>query len=88
MPLLMKMKKKTKIVSANLSDLAIVIYRNLDKIKSKGWFSQFVSEKLIDTYAKDFEKKALTELLHDKTKKRNDMDDEIKIIVKKIKKIK
>lgn len=81
-------RQKPRIVSANLSELAMVIYENLNKIRNKGWFSEWVSEKLIRDFAKDFEKKALTWLLNDRQGKRDKLEKEIEQIANKIKKVK
>lgn len=80
--------KKTKIVSGNLNEIATLIYRKLYKVKDKGWFSKFISEKLIEEYGTNFTKKVLTEQLHTKTKERNKLDDEVKRIAKKLMKVK
>jgi len=80
-------KNKTTIVSANLTDLAIILYHKVNRIRPKGWFSKFVSEKLVEQYYKDFEKTILVEELNKKTKNRNILDVEIQKIGKRIKKI-
>ena len=74
------------IVSASLSDLARVIYKKLNKVRHKGWFSRFVSEQLVEHFSKNFEKKILTENLVEITKNRNKLEKQISQVVKKLKK--
>lgn len=76
------------IVSASLSDLGRVIYKKLNKLRHKGWFSKFVSEQLIDHYGKEFEKKINTEYLVELQVKRNKLEKEIDQVVKKLKRLK
>ena len=76
------------IVSASLSDLGRVIYKKLNKLRPKGWFSRFVSEQLVEHYGKDFEKKINTEYLVELQVKRNRLEKEIDKVVKKLKRLK
>ena len=73
------------IVSANLEKLAKKIYKQVNKIRKKGWFSKDMSEFLIKKYA---DKKMMIEELNELTKDRNKLDDEIKDLAKKINKTK
>ena len=73
------------IVSANVERVAKKIYKQVSKLRKKGWFSQDITEFLIKKYA---DKKMLIAELNERTKDRNKLDDEIKEIVKKIKNLK
>ncbi len=82
------MKQKSRRTSANLSEIAFIIYSKLERVRPYGWFSKFVSDKLVEHYYKDFEKKILTEHLVELQQKRNKFDEECKKIVKKLKRLK
>ncbi len=82
------MKQKSRRTSANLSDIAFIIFKKLEKTKPYGWFSKFVSEKLVEHYHKDFELKINIEYLNDITNKRNKLDEEIQRVKKKIRRCK
>lgn len=69
------------IVSANLERLAKKVYKDINKIRKKGWFSKDVSEFLIKQYG---DKKMLIAELNELTKERNKLDDKIKELAKKI----
>ena len=73
------------IVSANIEKTAKKLYKQVSKLRKKGWFSQDISEFLIKKYA---DKKMLIAELNELTKIRNKLDDEIKEIAKKINKLK
>ncbi len=68
-----------------LNTVSYSIYKRLLIHKQYGWLSDFVSKQIIDHYAKDFEKKVLTEQLVETTKQRNKLDKEIEALAKKIK---
>ena len=76
---------KSRRTSANLNDIAFIIYTKINKLRPYGWFSRFVSEQLVEHYYKDFEKKINIEYLCEITKERNKLDKEIQQIQKKIK---
>ena len=82
------MKPKFKIVSVSLSPLARTVFEELNRIKSYGWFTEFVNKELIETYLPDMEGKVLKELIMQKQRDRDKLDDEIMAIANKLKKIK
>ena len=82
------MKKKSRpIVSANLSEIAFLIYKKVNRVRDKGWFSKFVSESLVDKYGKDFEQNINKDFLVELQERRNKIEEEIKKVVEKLRKV-
>lgn len=81
------MAKKHKI-SAILSPISKLIFDKVNKVKPHGWFTKFMNDELVEHYGKNFELKINIDYLVDITKKRNKLDEEIKQIKEKIKKVK
>lgn len=79
---------KRPILSANVSDIAFILYKKICKVRPKGWFSKFVNDKLIEEYGKDFEKKVNTTYLVELQEKRDNLEKEISKVVKKLKRLK
>ena len=82
------MRQPNKRVTINLNEVAFAIYKKLLRHKNFGWMSKWVSDQLVEHYYKDFEATILKEILLEKTKERNKMDDEIVRLAKQIKKVK
>ncbi len=74
------------IVSSNLDKASAKIYKRINKIRGYGWFSKDVQNMLKRRYGE--EKKELLAELSEETIKRNQCDDKIKTLAKKINKIK
>ena len=74
------------IVSANLETKARKIYLKINKLRKKGWFRQDKSAMLIKKYAD--EKDVMVEILNEKQKERNKLDNEIRSLAKKVNHIK
>jgi len=74
------------IVSANIENKAKKIYNQINKIRSKGWFSQDISAMLIKKYAD--EKKVLLEQMDDLDKEEKRIWKEKQELAKKIEKLK
>ena len=77
--------KPTQNVSAHLNEIATIIYKRLEKLnRKKGWFSKWISEKLIEHYYKDMESIILKELMLTKQKERDKIEREIEDIAKRL----
>lgn len=73
-------------MSANLTKKTYIIYKNISKIRHKGWFSHDVNEMLEKKYGN--EKKEIVAELNELQKKRDEIEFEIKALAKKINSIK
>ena len=76
----------SKIVSANLSEKSIKIYKKISKIRPYGWFSKDINEMIEKKYGN--EKKELIAELNELQKKRDEIEAEIKALAKKINSLK
>lgn len=69
----------------NLDNESQKIYRKINKLRKYGWFSRDIQNLLKIKYGTS--KKILVQILNDKQKQRNKLDDDIKKIAKRINKL-
>ena len=78
--------KKFPRTTVSLSPTADRIRKVHEKFSGYGWFSRWVTKKLIEEFKPD--KKILISVLNDKQKQRDKLEEEIKHLAKQIKKLK
>lgn len=74
------------IASCNLEKQAKKIYLKITKVRKKGWFSQDITEMLINKYGSD--KKQMLEQIKDNQKQVDKLHKENRELAKKVNKIK